>query len=183
MIDYQPSMDTYRLLKVSYSSSLKCPCSQATMRYNKFLNLSAVFHQVCSSDLLRDSWIDLLIKTRTSDTVTEAWFNEASRYFRYLSTLCDLADKQIHDGIESFLGRTMATINVLNDVEFHAQLNSTVKQFIESIVIEFRLFMETSNSFMQVDQPLNQQGKRQLLYNYNYTLSGNINRSPPEVIS
>ena len=114
------------------------------MPYSTIVSLSPVFHQICSSDLVSDAWIQLTGIFRMTSTVTEAWVNEASRYFQYLATLCELASKQVNESVQSFLTRTMATVDVLNKVEFEAQMNSTVAQLITSILIRFRLFMETS---------------------------------------
>lgn len=154
MIARRPSPDTYRLLKRSHSSTLKCPCSQTAISYSKFVSLSPVLHHVCRSDLISEPWIELLVKTRLISSVTDAWVNEASRYFRYLSLLCELVDRQANEGVERFLVQTMAIVDVLNEVEIDARLNTTVTQLTKSIVIGFRLFMEASHSLMQVDQPL-----------------------------
>lgn len=170
MIVHNPSSTTYHLLKSLYSDSLECPCYQISTRHGDFMTASPIFHEICSSDLISDSWIDLLAKTRLFALVIEGWLNEASRYFRYLAALCQLAKKLIDDGLHQFLARTLVTINVLNEEEFQAKLNLTFVQFVESLVIGFRLFIETSNSVIQVDQPLNQFYRNQIIFKTNLSL-------------
>ena len=110
-----------------------------------------------------------------------AWANEGSRYFQYLATLCELASRQVNESVQTFLTRTMATVDVLSEVEFDAQMNSTVAQLITSILIRFRLFIDTSQGLMHVDQLLDQTSGDQLIFNRNYTMSGMLNRPAPEV--
>lgn len=151
------------------------------MPYSMTVSLSPVFHQICSSDLVSDDWIQLIGNVRLSNIVTRAWVNEASRYFQYLATLCELASRQANESLQSFLTHTMATVDVLSEVDFGAQMNSTVAQLIKSILIRFRLFMDTSQGLMHVDQPLNQLNTDQLIFNDAYTPSGMISRPAPEV--
>lgn len=55
-----PSESIYFQLESSYSSSLRCQCSQMLINYEIFLNIRPIFHPICSSDLVSSSWIDLL---------------------------------------------------------------------------------------------------------------------------
>lgn len=45
-------------------------------------------------------------------------------------------------------------LNVLGEVELHTRLNTTVTRLIDSLINGFHLFMDTSNTIIQVDQPL-----------------------------
>ena len=140
-----------------------------------------------SSDLLKRSrqWCldstDRRCYACTNIVTWTAWVNEASRTFNILATLCELASRQVNESVQSFLTRTMATVDVLSEVEFGAQMNSTMAQLITSILIRFRLFMDTSQGLMHVDQPLNQLDTDQVIFNDRYTPSGMINRPAPEV--
>lgn len=180
-IEYNPSRETYQVLRAEQSGTLKCPCSRTAMPYSTILSLSPIFHQICSSDLVSDSWIQLIGRVRLANTVTEAWVNEGSRYFQYLATLCELASRQVNESVQGFLTRTVAMIDVLSEIEFSAQMNSTVAQLIKSILIRFQLFMQTSQGLTQIDQPLNQLRGAQIIFNRSDTMSGMINQPAPEV--
>ena len=41
-----PSLETFERLHNQYSSTLTCPCSQVTIRYDHFLTIEPVYHQV-----------------------------------------------------------------------------------------------------------------------------------------
>ena len=44
-----PSQDVFEKLYFEYSTTLQCPCSQAEISYETFINISYNFHPVCSS--------------------------------------------------------------------------------------------------------------------------------------
>ena len=55
-----PSLVTYQQLYNDYSDTLQCPCSQLSVPYGTFLNVTFVLHQVCSSDFVSSTWLDYL---------------------------------------------------------------------------------------------------------------------------
>lgn len=44
----EPSLDTYVQLETAHSSSLSCLCRQSVVRYDVFVTLEAIFHEVRS---------------------------------------------------------------------------------------------------------------------------------------
>ena len=54
-------MDFYH----SNLNELTCPCSNVAIPYHKFIRLTPIFHQVCSSDFVTESWINLLSVVET----------------------------------------------------------------------------------------------------------------------
>jgi hypothetical protein len=146
-----PSVTTYKNLQVSHPDTLKCPCSLTKITYETFISLSPVFHQVCSSGFVSDSWISLLMVTHNA--IYFDWASRAVHQFRLLSTICDLANSTINDAVQQLIVRSLVTSNVLTEADFNAQLNTTINQFLQSIVINFGLLVDTVHLFTQVDQP------------------------------
>ncbi|CAF1473828.1 unnamed protein product [Adineta ricciae] len=149
-----PSLNTYKELQNSYSSTLKCACSESAMHYETFVSLSPIFHQVCPSDLVSDPWISWLVESLSISMNDNVWLYTSGSYFEQLAALCQLANTTANDDIRAFLARTLATSHVLNTDDFNTQLNTTINQLIESTVINFGLFINMTRLFMQVDQPL-----------------------------
>ena len=147
-----PSSVTYNNLRVLHSNTLRCPCSTTAIPYQKFILLSPILHQVCSSDFVDDRFIKMLEKIK-STTDPDDWRNEASLQFQLLSDLCHLANKTIDDAVRRFLFQYFITSNVLNETDFDTQLNATLKQFFQSTIIYFALLVDTVHLLMQVDQP------------------------------
>ena len=97
------------------------------------------------------SWIESLLFL--SPTRHWAQYGLVGRHFQLLSTLCQLANKTVDDAVYRFAMRSFVTSNVLTESEFNAQLNTTLKQFIQSLIIQFGLLVNTTQLFTKVDQP------------------------------
>ncbi|UJR12699.1 hypothetical protein I4U23_016873 [Adineta vaga] len=148
----RPTLIVYKDLHDQYSNTLIYPCSYMMIPYNKFVSLSPILHQVCSSDLITDKWISLLNDVRTEYNSPD-WRNKAPLKFQLLSDLCNLAKKTIDDAIHRFLSQSFITLNALSQIDFDTQLNATLKQFIRSTTDYFDLLIQTSQILVQVDQP------------------------------
>ena len=146
-----PSLTTYQNLQISYPNSLRCPCSMTKISYERFVSLSPTYHQVCSSDFVREEWIPLLMVTHI--TLNLDWASRSVHQFRLLSTICQLVNSTISDAVEELIVQSIVTSNVLTEDDFNAQLNTTIKQYLQSIVINFGLLVDTVQLFTHVDQP------------------------------
>ncbi|CAF4151516.1 unnamed protein product, partial [Adineta steineri] len=146
-----PSIDVYRNLQDIHQDTLKCPCSTTTIPYETFISLSPIFHHVCSSDFVNDTWITLL--SLLHNALYMGWPTEAVHQFRLLSTICELVNKTVVDAVQRFIIRSLVTSNVLTETDFIIQSNTTVDQFIQSTIISFGLLLDTEHLFLQVDQP------------------------------
>lgn len=52
---FKPSFQTYQDLFLRYPTTLQCSCSQISIKYEKFMNLTVkTQHQVCLSDFVSD---------------------------------------------------------------------------------------------------------------------------------
>ena len=148
-----PSLSVCKRLQDLYPDTLKCPCSNVMVPYNTFISLSATLHQVCSSDYVTESWISLLLLLEANPDGTASWYGVGSRHFHLLSTLCQLANETIADAINRFGIQSVVSSNVLTELDFKAQLNTTLNQFLQSMIIDFSHLVDTVQLFTQVDQP------------------------------
>ena len=58
-----PSLTAYNELQTLHAGTLKCACSVTAIPYESFTLLSALSHQVCSSDFASDRWLSIHTKT------------------------------------------------------------------------------------------------------------------------
>lgn len=58
-----PSHESFLLLQQKYPDTFKCPCSQVSIEYEKFLSVWSIFHQVFY--LLRMYHISIIISTKS----------------------------------------------------------------------------------------------------------------------
>ncbi|CAF1449251.1 unnamed protein product, partial [Adineta steineri] len=175
IIEKNPSLTKYNQLQILYPDTLTCPCANTTMPYETFVSLSPVFHQLCSSDLISESWILLLSNSGPEDVVGSSWISKAAQYFGLLSRICQLANLTATDNIRDFFARTFVTSYVLIETDFNIQVNATVKQLTESIVISFNLFNIMTRLFIQADQPIIVSQYPQVVLNYINTTAGTNN--------
>ncbi|CAF1430761.1 unnamed protein product [Adineta steineri] len=175
IIENNPSLTKYKQLQTLYPDTLTCPCANTTMPYKTFVTLSPIFHQVCSSDLISASWISLLSNSASADVISGTWISKAAQYFGLLSSICQQANLTAADNIHDFFARTFVTSYVLIETDFNIQVNATVKQLTESIVINFNLFNTMTRLFIQADQPIIVSPTSQVVLNYINTTAGNNN--------
>ncbi|CAF0990012.1 unnamed protein product [Adineta steineri] len=154
IIEKNPSLTKYKQLQILYPDTLTCPCANTTMPYKTFVSLSPIFHQICSSDLISESWISLLSNSGPNDVLGGSWISKAAQYFGLLSSICQLANSTATNNTHVFFARTFVTSYVLIETDFNIQVNATVKQLTESIVISFNLFNIMTRLFIQADQPI-----------------------------
>ncbi|CAF4115857.1 unnamed protein product, partial [Adineta steineri] len=171
-IEQNPSLTKYKQLQSVYPDTLICPCANTTMPYKTFVSLSPIFHQVCSSDLISESWLSLLSNSAPADVTFGTWISKAAQYFGLLSSICRLANLTATDNIRDFFARTFVTSYVLIETDFNIQVNTTVKQLTESIVISFNLFNIMTRLFIQTDQPIIVSPNSQFTFRFN-TISKN----------
>ena len=124
-----PSLSTYIDLYTKYDN-VKCPCTQISIAYEHFLELSPSFHQVCSSDLISEEWIDFLFDQDTTTLRYPVDFRAtAFNQFQILRQLCHLSDTAISDGILTLNKSQLVSGELLNEDLFIAQIKADILEF------------------------------------------------------
>ncbi|CAF4167289.1 unnamed protein product, partial [Adineta steineri] len=150
--EVNPSLMIYKDLQAMYSSTLKCPCSNIVIRYDKFMSLSPTLHQVCSSNFVHDGFLSVLNGKGSSETKND-WTIRAFSHFQLLTKLCRLANETIKAAVDRFIMRSIVISNVLNENDFNTQINVTLDQFYQSTIADFRFAVDIQRLFVQIDQP------------------------------
>ena len=131
-----------------------------TVPYREFMSFSPILHQICWSDFITDRWISSLEQC-TGEYLGSDWRNRASKQFRLLSKLCQLANQTVTIAVNEFLLQSFVVSNVLTKVDFDAQIEKVLNQFYQSTIIYFRHLIDVLNLHMHVDQPfMAKSGKR-----------------------
>jgi len=120
--------------------------------YERFITLSPILHQVCSSDLVTDQWISILEHIKLEYPEPE-WRDKAFSQFLLLSHLCKLADRTIDDAVHRFLRQLFIASNLLPESDFGTQFDAVLDQFVQSTIDYFGLLVETTRILIQIDQP------------------------------
>ncbi|UJR18319.1 hypothetical protein I4U23_005221 [Adineta vaga] len=145
------SMATYNSLNVLYSKTVRCPCSNKVILYQRFVTLSARFHQLCSSDFTNLNWIYLL-RDINNMRIHNDWRNRAATQFQLLSDLCRIANTMINDAVQRYLSQLFIVSFVINENDFNKQIKTSLKQFYQSTGYNFGLLTNILQLLLQVDQ-------------------------------
>ncbi|CAF1494456.1 unnamed protein product, partial [Adineta steineri] len=146
--------ETYSSLERLYSSTLRCPCSNKAIPYEKFISLSPRFHQICSSDFTHSSWIKIMQSFR--HLYSDDWRYRVDLQFQFLSDFCHLARQTIYDAIVRYRSQLFIVSSVMNETEFYKQTNTSFNQFNQSTVYNFRMMTNVLQLLLQIDQLYNE---------------------------
>ena len=147
-----PPLETYTNLQISHSDTLTCPCSTTTIPYHKFMTLSPISHQICSSDFISNEWISMALKNFIPYHNLD-WRNRVYQQFSLLSKLCQLANETITRNKKEFLSQSFIVSSMISENDFNTQLNETLNQFFQSTIVQFYQFIQVVDLSIQVDQP------------------------------
>ena len=143
-----PSLSTYIDLYAKYDN-VKCPCTQISIAYEHFLELSPLFHQVCSSDLVSEEWIDFLFDKDTTTLRYPVDFRTtAFNQFQILRQPCQLSDTAINDGILILNKSQLISGELLNEDLFIAQLKADILEFQIVTISDFARSLSFIRNFI-----------------------------------
>ncbi|CAF0940368.1 unnamed protein product [Adineta steineri] len=91
-------------------------------------------------------WIDYKIH----GVPVYAWRGFSSQHFRLLSTLCRLTNETVTHAIENVGIQKLVTLDVIKEDDFNIQLNTTLNQFKQTLMINFDLLINTIQLLIQL---------------------------------
>lgn len=139
-----PTRAQFETLFQSGKLPQSCPCSQIAIPRSKFISLTPIFHQVCSSQLVTEDWID---RASYSDPTQPSYhYLDFRSYgidsFRALMSLCSIANTTSDNAIKSLLTTDWISTQVLPYEQFDDE--------VQTIIIDFQSSLK--NIFKQVFQ-------------------------------
>ena len=144
-----PSRTTYQQLYNAHSDTLQCPCSQPTVSYGSFLNVTFVFHQVCSSDLVSSTWLNhlesfdpIILPERTVVGGLRDFRIAGCAYFQLLATFCSLTKNNIEDAQRLFSNTQFLNDHVLAPSLFDQQTNGIIESYVTTMLNDFQLILD-----------------------------------------
>lgn len=125
-----PTQAQYEQLAKSDFITFQCPCTQISIRQKQFTSIDTSFHQICSSNFVKDLWLDYLFgdsfwyKYHTSDLRVRG-----TAYFTLLSTLCTLSRTIIDNAVQQFLAEAFISAQVSSELEFRSKMTDIIQAF------------------------------------------------------
>lgn len=143
-----PSESTFECLQEKYPRSLQCPCSQIIIPHNFFTSLSPQFHPVCTSEFISDLWFKSITEAGwfQNNERIEDIFISGNKYFKSLSSLCQLIKTTVSDAYSIFKQSSLITDHSLSNVEFMARARQAFDQFVLNTATEVKYSIELIRS-------------------------------------
>ena len=133
-----------------------CPCSQLAIPYSEFLSLIPTFHQICSSKLISDDWLDRLGYSGTTRPIY--YYLDVRSYgldmFRTLQTFCSLANSTVTDAMTNFLANDWVSNQVWPRQQFQEQIQAFIIDFQSTMKNTFKQELNMAHEANQGNQLL-----------------------------
>ncbi|CAF3159762.1 unnamed protein product, partial [Rotaria sp. Silwood2] len=159
---WNPSLNTYAALYNKYSTTLLCPCSQISVPYEAFFNITYTLHKICSSDLLSPAWLEFILAYHQTFTVYDSagYFQRDFRsigasYFQLLATFCSIAKEIIDEALLTLAKAQFVNDRVISKSYFIQQMQNLNNTYTNSIRKEFLITKEWLYTTAQTNQLLN----------------------------
>ncbi|CAF0944231.1 unnamed protein product [Rotaria sordida] len=147
-----PSLNTFEQLESHkiYSSTLNCLCQNLSIQYDTFISISYRLHQLCSSDIFSINFLNLIYNPL--NTFNYSYFDYRLfilPQFRWLNSLCTLANSTFNDALIVFYSNTLVTGRVQSRTTIQIQIDTALTHFYLSTS---RAFLRALDFIQQVSQ-------------------------------
>jgi hypothetical protein len=113
------SINDFERLEKLYPNTINALCNEVSIPYNKFLSLSPIFHEVCSSSFIGNKWISsLFLLNATSHNILDYRTFGFAQY-RSLSLLCNISHQSVKDTHHRFNSTHLVNRDVLSRIQFN----------------------------------------------------------------
>ncbi|CAF1223849.1 unnamed protein product [Rotaria sp. Silwood1] len=149
---YQPSLNKYEQLYTEYPSTLVCPCTRLSVSYSSIIHISPYYHQVCSSDFIKnDGWL-LYFQGLTGAFYSSDFRLRGSRIFTILQTLCKLSSETVTNELAVFNDLQFVSGQVLTKNSFDTQTSALIQQFQQQTLASFIDLFKLIRALIQLNQ-------------------------------
>jgi hypothetical protein len=130
----QFSLSDFEQLQTHHPNTLQVACSQVSNPYYKFIQLSPIFHEICSSPFISNRWISsLFLLNATSHNILD-FRTFIFGQFQALALLCQTAKQSVYDGHRTFNSTNLITHDVLVRAEFNEIANVLIENLRNTVV-------------------------------------------------
>ena len=135
----EPDLETYENYFHQYSDTIQCPCSQISISYKTFFNLSvARRHQICSSEFITDRWIEMFLLPNLQSTYSPLEFQtSAIGFFQMINSFCQFTEKYLIDELNSLANQNLIHLYVVSTSQLNLEIQSLIKQFQTDTINSF----------------------------------------------
>lgn len=123
-----PTQTQFTDLADSLINNLQCPCSQTSIRYDKFITFQPIRHEVCSSMLVSSLWYESFYWAASAAHQSD-FRGRSPSHFGLLKTLCEFTNITIVNSLTQFYANEYVTSQVAKVDIFRDQVISFIELF------------------------------------------------------
>ncbi|CAF4239831.1 unnamed protein product, partial [Rotaria sordida] len=128
VIIQSPKQNSFEKLSTQYPTTLSCPCTQSSIRYDQFLSFDTIYHPICTSQFVNQTFISSLIEYNMSDYYPLDYRIMAASHFQIIALLCQTVKQMVSDALEEFTTKYIITNKALFNDIFNVQIEALIEQ-------------------------------------------------------
>jgi hypothetical protein len=126
-----PSLESYIKLQNLYGD-VNCPCSQISVSYGSFVMLAPIYHSICSSGFISQTWIEMLSDKMTAFRFVGDFRATAGLQFQILRELCQFSQSALNNDILSFYDSEFISGSLLNEDQWHVEIGTAIAASLDN---------------------------------------------------
>ncbi|CAF1483640.1 unnamed protein product [Adineta ricciae] len=148
----QPSIDKCKQLSRRDFTTLICPCTHLSVPYSSIIDLNVRYHQVCTSDFIKnDGWM-LYFNKRSTPLYTLDFRVQGGSLFAVLQILCQMSNETVTNELTTFNNMQFVGTHVLSNDVFNEQIYSLIQQFQQQTMKSFLDLFKQIQTSIQLNQ-------------------------------
>lgn len=143
----KPNEASYTNLVQLNLDKLTCPCSRISVKHREFINITTMFHEICTATTNDLNWtsISVMFTQYAIIRYTDMRTRDAA-YFSFIISLCNISMETIGNSVDQFLDETVISAQAMTRNQFDNRINSTINVFRRKTVREFYRVFELLRS-------------------------------------
>lgn len=132
---YKPSRELFEVLLAKYPDTMQCPCTSIKVSYNKFSSVNVTYHEICSSDLISNAFINQLYAVNATPIHTTDFVAIGSKYFHTISLVYERVMDAVNYYFVFFLSSEFESDLLLDSTHFQEVVEAKLENIRATILL------------------------------------------------
>ncbi|CAF1355935.1 unnamed protein product [Adineta ricciae] len=147
-IEYSPSFERFLVLTSKYPNSVHCPCTKVGIGYDAFVATQVRFHQVCSSQFVEQTWIDMMFAAQNRTLISAGDFRTRLIFFwQLIAGFCTISNRTWSEVVVAFdatqILSQLAMSEDLMRTQVYVDLNKQIAMVQSAFIRDLRSIRQT----------------------------------------
>ncbi|UJR34644.1 hypothetical protein I4U23_027421 [Adineta vaga] len=145
-------------LYLKHKETLSCRCSTIIIPYQDFVLDTVIFHPVCSSEFVKQQWINALYFINASTYHINDFRTTAKSQFELLTSFCSFSQDAIVQNQIDLRNNELVTIYLLTDIQVQSEIDAKGELFINNLstrIISFLNYLKLTTQTNHLITALN----------------------------